>query len=288
MSRAALESIASHSGAELDAAATAGGSIWLSSRAGGQAASYRVEVPAGLHLAFGIATMRTRGRAIGGFQSRGPVLTAMLPGDEPVEFATCMGREPARTLGFHVAAPVDGDAEWLEVIARRLATQRLRAATSGAALHRCLRLLDPIDPWFQGSTRELVLQARALELVAIVERWLGDSGQQSVDPRTARRADAAREFIDSRLAEPLTLELIARQVATNVRTLSAAFRVRFGISIAGYITAQRMTRGRQYLAEGASVAEAAYATGYRPSAFSVAFRRHFGVAPSSWRQRVVR
>jgi len=288
LSSATLESIASHSGAALDAAAIPGGSVWLSSRAGGQAASYRVGVPAGLHLAFGIATMRTRSCAIGGFESQGPVLAAMLLGDEPVEFVTCMGREPARTLGFHVPAPAGGEAGWLEVIAQRLASRRLRAATSGAALQRCQRLLDPIDPGFQGTPRQLVLQARALELVAIVEHWLGDSRQPSVDPRTARRADAAREFIDSRLAEPLTLELIAGQVATNARTLSAAFRLRFGISIAGYITAQRMARGRQHLAEGASVAQAAYATGYRPSAFSVAFRRHFGVAPSSCRQRVVR
>jgi len=214
MSSATLESIASHSGAELDAAATSGGSIWLSRRAGGQTSSYRVGVPAGLHLAFGIATMRTRSRAIGGFESRGPVLAAMLLGDEPVEFATCLGRQPARTLGVHVPAPAGGEVGWLEVIAQRLASRCLRAVTSGAALHRCLRLVDPIDPWFQGSTRELVLQARALELVAIVERWLGDSGQQSVDPRTARRADAAREFIDSRLAEltPEKVKLIVEDM----------------------------------------------------------------------------
>ena len=258
------------------------GSSWLSHRDIERQSTYIAPVPQGVHIAVGLARMQTSAPDIGGFKARGPVLSVLDLGAEPAEFTTRLEAGRAWSFGVHMEPeqfnPDDGA---LPERLSRLRPAPLQTTTPRAIIGRVLNILEPIDPWFQGSARALVLQSRALELIAVAEMWLKGADDHRPASAAIVKAEAARDLIESRLADPLTLEVIARAVGVNVRTLSSAFRARYGVSVAAFITDRRMQRAMKMLMDGASVSEAAYAVGYQPNAFSTAFRRQFGVPPSA-------
>ena len=281
MSQRAIEDIAQQSGGDMFAAPFFEGSVWRSARAASTNVSYEADIPVGLHLAFGLADMRTHAKGLGGFEARGPTLTVMNLMSEPARFRTEIRASPSRAFGVHLPTPRLDD-ELLGRIRKLNGAQSFQVVQDTSAVGRAMKLLETIDPWYQGPARAMVVQARGLELLAIVERWLSGSKAHDFNTRYRRKAEEVRALIESRLAEPLTLDGIAKEVGVNVRSLSDLFREQQGISIASFLTRRRMEVGARMLAEGATVAEAAYAVGYQPNAFSTAFRRHFGYPPSAF------
>ena len=277
-----LADIASLARGELDASSTAARTAWLSQHDIERQSTYAAPVPQGVHITAGLARMQTSAPDIGGFEARGPVLSVLDFGAGPAQFKTTRDAGRAWPFGIHMEPEqFNADDGAFPDLPSRLRPAPLQTKEQRGIIGRALNILEPIDPWFQGSARGLVLQARALELIAVAETWL--KGADAHRPASAAivKAEAARDLIESRLADPLTLEVIARAVGVNVRTLSSAFRARYGVSVAAFITDRRMQRAMKMLMDGASVSEAAYAVGYQPNAFSTAFRRQFGVPPSA-------
>ncbi len=280
-----LADLASKSGGILESAQIHIGTAWLSRRDVNSASSYEASVPMGLHIGLGVARMQTRAHGVGGFAASGPVLSVLDLTAGPADFHTALEAGRSRSFGVHIEPDLLGKTT-PEAVLRLVETmngQLLKTMQNGPFIKRVLPLLEPIDPWFQGSARDLVVEARALELIAVVDMWR--SGQEIPTPyaRFTRKVDAARDYIEAHLAENITLDIIARNVGVNVRTLSSAFRERFGVSVAAFVTDRRMQVAIGMLCEGAGVAEAAYAVGYQPNAFSVAFGRWFGFPPSAVR-----
>ncbi len=269
----------------LQTAETMGGTFHHSHQIQTVPVHYNPFLPAGLHLSCGIARLSTQG-GLGGFDLAGPGLTAMLcPADAPA-FSTRMMEGEAKSCGFFL--PVDATAEIphlgdIQAILRHGAPLR---ATNRPPPHLIAQLCAPIDPWFQDGARALVAQARVLELTALVWTWLsGKDERLQPSPRLATQADTARDMLEDRLRNPPSLAELARMVGTNVRTLTDAFRLRFNMSIATYVTKRRLEVAAHLLQEGMGVAQAAYHVGYTPSHFSNAFQRQFGMRPQAARHR---
>ena len=89
----------------------------------------------------------------------------------------------------------------------------------------------------------------------------------------------------SRLAEPLTLESLAREVGYTANYLNDLVREHTGRALGGWIADMRMSRARVALEHtDLSVAEVGVSCGYDdPAYFSRAFRRAHGVPPATWR-----
>ncbi len=87
------------------------------------------------------------------------------------------------------------------------------------------------------------------------------------------------------LLELPTLTEIARQVGTNVRTLTKEFQALFGFSVIAYAREQRLQRARRLLEKSDSpIKTIAYQVGYqRDSDFVTAFKRRFGTTPKRYR-----
>lgn len=282
-SESRLRTIAAKSGGDFFTVPLATGAAWLSRSAATRQLTYEAEVPRGLHIGLGVAKMRTSAAGIGGFVASGPVFSVLQLASEPVQFQTTIDPGVSHSFGIHLDVDqMDGDVSTSVLrILDAMRTDSLRTVADGAILQRAIHVLTPIDPWFQGSARELILQARGYELLAIAEMWLHGAGRRPAAHRAFLKAEAVRDLIESQLAQTLTLDLIARSVGVNVRTLSTLFRERFGVGVAAFLTERRMQVATRMLCEGASVAEAAYAVGYQPNSFSTAFRRQFGVPPSA-------
>jgi len=97
--------------------------------------------------------------------------------------------------------------------------------------------------------------------------------------------DAAAILADE-YASDVSLDDVARRVASSRRQLQRAFAEVGGTTFRQHLTRVRMQRAAELLGSGGAltVREVAHRVGYRqPAQFAKAFRRHLGVAPSEYR-----
>jgi AraC family transcriptional regulator, regulatory protein of adaptative response / methylphosphotriester-DNA alkyltransferase methyltransferase len=108
----------------------------------------------------------------------------------------------------------------------------------------------------------------------------------TISLRTSLFEDAVA-IVENEYASDLSLDDIARRVASSRRQLQRAFAEVGRTTFREYLAKVRMTRAAEMLTAGSlPVREVAQRVGYRqPAQFAKAFRRHIGVAPSDYRAR---
>jgi AraC family transcriptional regulator, regulatory protein of adaptative response / methylphosphotriester-DNA alkyltransferase methyltransferase len=97
----------------------------------------------------------------------------------------------------------------------------------------------------------------------------------------------ASEIVGAEYGSDLSLDDIARRVASSRRQLQRAYAEIGHTTFRSHLTAVRMDAAAELLSRGPlTVREVAQRVGYRqPAQFAKAFRRHHGVSPSSYRAR---
>ena len=92
-------------------------------------------------------------------------------------------------------------------------------------------------------------------------------------------------IVEREYASELSLDDIARRVASSRRQLQRAYSEIGSTTFRDHLTEVRMERAAEMLAtRGLTVREVAHRVGYRqPAQFAKAFRRHQGLAPSDYR-----
>jgi AraC family transcriptional regulator, regulatory protein of adaptative response / methylphosphotriester-DNA alkyltransferase methyltransferase len=97
--------------------------------------------------------------------------------------------------------------------------------------------------------------------------------------------EEANAIVERDYASDLSLDDIARRVASSRRQLQRAYAEIGGTTFRDYLTHVRMERAAELLATRMfTVREVANRVGYRqPAQFAKAFRRHRGVSPSDFR-----
>ena len=95
----------------------------------------------------------------------------------------------------------------------------------------------------------------------------------------------ATDIVDSEFASELSLDDIARRVASSRRQLQRAYAEIGRTTFRDHLTRVRMQKAADMLASRSlTVREVAHRVGYRqPAQFAKAFRRQHGVAPSDFR-----
>lgn len=142
---------------------------------------------------------------------------------------------------------------------------------------------------YQGLTKQIYLESKCLELIALrleqlVEGEKEFSKSKVLQPDDIDRILHAKEILICHLDNPPSLLVLARQVGLNDYKLKLGFRQVFGTTVFGYLHAHRMEQARQLLVEKQmKVQEVAKVVGYAsPSRFTAAFKRKFGVNPSAY------
>ena len=102
--------------------------------------------------------------------------------------------------------------------------------------------------------------------------------------RTSLFEDATA-IVEAEYQHDLALDDIARRVASSRRQLQRAFAEIGNTTFREHLTAVRMDRAAEMLANGSgTVRDVAQRVGYRqPAQFAKAFRRRHGVTPSRYR-----
>src|SRR3954470_8337801 len=96
----------------------------------------------------------------------------------------------------------------------------------------------------------------------------------------------ARDFVDSRYAEPLDLRSLAHQAHVSPRHFSRSFRRFFGETPYQYLLTRRLERARHLLrTTEMTVADICLEVGFTSvGSFTTTFRRHVGVSPTTLRR----
>ena len=99
--------------------------------------------------------------------------------------------------------------------------------------------------------------------------------------------EEATSIVEIEFASDLSLDDIARRVASSRRQLQRAYAEIGNTTFREHLTAIRMDRAAEMLGmRGLTVREVAHRVGYRqPAQFAKAFRRHHGTSPSAYRSR---
>ena len=109
--------------------------------------------------------------------------------------------------------------------------------------------------------------------------------QTSAEPPAVSKA---RAFIAENLAEPLSLEQVARAANMSEFYFCKVFKSATGLTFTDYVARARVEQTKQLLMNpNIRVSEAAYAAGFQSlSQFNRVFRRIVGEAPSAYRDQL--
>jgi AraC-like DNA-binding protein len=142
-----------------------------------------------------------------------------------------------------------------------------------------------------GSLRRMYIEAKLVELFCLILDRLraespGPDQKTRVTERDRRQLARLRDFLSCSFTNPPTIHQLARQFGLNRNKLCSGFFVLYGASIYDFCDSLRMEKARRMLLESRlMISEIALSTGYgSTSAFSAAFHRRFGHAPSQGRR----
>lgn len=138
---------------------------------------------------------------------------------------------------------------------------------------------------YQGVTKRLYLESRALELIAYkLEQMTARMGtfKKAIKPDDLDRVCHAKEILTRDLEFPPTLFELAGSVGLSHAKLNRCFREVYGTTVFGFLRQARLEQARFLLEEKQiNVTEAALSVGYSSlSSFIHAFSNHFGIKPS--------
>ncbi|WP_414752923.1 helix-turn-helix transcriptional regulator [Anabaena sp. CCY 9910] len=139
---------------------------------------------------------------------------------------------------------------------------------------------------FQGMVKQVYLQAKVLELMAL--RLQQDMSGEIIQchnyqpkRKIIEQMYQAKEILESRVENPPSLIELAENVGLSLYQLKQGFQKVFGQSAFQYLHQYRMEQARLLLYEGnMRVADVANTVGYSHlGQFSAAFKRKFGISP---------
>lgn len=257
------------------------GDVWASQHDLVSDTSYRTSMPAGLHLGGGYAPLSTQSPTLGCTELSGASFNVLFtPNGFEEKFTTKIGKG----RGFSGGAYFDlkSSQRILEELLDILPERQPFMASHKIPYRIVQRLCAPIDPWFQGESRRLAEEARAYEFIAVATAFLKQNSDSPAPRVVAKRyAQQARDIIDADIMSSPSLTELAKMAATNVRSLTQAFKDAYGCTVQSYISERRMQRSLELLEQGMSVTEVAYQVGYSLGHFSDKFRRHFNFTAQS-------
>lgn len=133
------------------------------------------------------------------------------------------------------------------------------------------------------SASRLMLEGLSLQLLATAfEQDTDFPPVTRIAPQDRARLEQVREMLAANPEQHHSLTELARMAAMSPTSLRNKFKHLYGQTLFSFLKAQRLERAKLYLSRGFSVQQAAHFSGYSHATnFTTAFRRHFGISPSS-------
>lgn len=153
---------------------------------------------------------------------------------------------------------------------------------------------ENLNQLFERGCKEAARRAKGWEahvcgntLQLLVELMRASNAEQMPPPVTEKREllDEIMGYIESHLAEKITLETTARQFLVSQSTISQTFRQKLGISFYHFVTQRRLIAAKSAILEGQPMELLCEDIGFSDySTFYRAFKREYGISPSQYRK----
>ena len=155
------------------------------------------------------------------------------------------------------------------------------------AIHRVLT--DIANSPLTGALRNILLESKVLELIAYQLHHLQQNNKVSVPAIAKSEKDAfyaLRDYINLSFDQEHSLRSLSKQFGLNEFKLKKGFKDLFGYTVFGYIQLLKMRHAKSLIEDkGLNISQVASRVGYKnPNHFSVAFKKQFGLNPSSVRR----
>ncbi len=140
----------------------------------------------------------------------------------------------------------------------------------------------------EAERQELGWQAACCALTAQLLVQLLRAMRDITPPPTERREllDEIMLYIETHMAEKLSLEGTARQFLVSESTISQLFRSRLNVSFYRFVTQRRLIAAKTRIQAGEPMEQIAQAIGFGDySNFYRAFKQEYGITPTQFRQR---
>lgn len=142
---------------------------------------------------------------------------------------------------------------------------------------------------FKGSARQLYLEAKALELLALqIDHMTRESSSQKSLPNNDwERIRTAGELLIQNMQAPPTIAALARMVGINEFKLKRDFKQVFGTTIFQFLQLHRMAHAKDMIVnKGTTVSQAADFVGYvNIGHFIACYKKVFGTTPGKHKRR---
>jgi AraC-like DNA-binding protein len=160
-----------------------------------------------------------------------------------------------------------------------------RSARLEGAMMSLRRAKPEAQPGIALDEAYLSLATQLLLLYAETRQQMGRISATRAGTREElfRRVARGREFLHARAEEGVTLAEVARAACLSPFHFQRTFTQAFGVSPSRYVAGLRMEWAKRLMMSGVAVTEACHAVGFESlGSFSTAFRRRFGVPPSTY------
>lgn len=144
-----------------------------------------------------------------------------------------------------------------------------------------------IDCKWKGHFRKIYLHSKVMELLLLQLNIVGMDLKptEPVTPCNMVKMEIALNYLSKNYKSPGTLKELSKKIGTNEFLLKRDFKTLFGTTVFGYVADVRMKKAKELLLKSKySISQISDEVGYKnPQHFSTAFKRKFGVCPSSIR-----
>ncbi|MBF2002171.1 MAG: helix-turn-helix transcriptional regulator [Synechococcales cyanobacterium M58_A2018_015] len=179
---------------------------------------------------------------------------------------------------------------WQHTLNQDLTDPYLHLSQTTPEIAQILRLI--VQCPYQGLIRQLYLEGKALELIALYFAQFAHSPANSPSV-TVRRQDfdalyQAQQILQKNMHDPPALAELAQQVGLNERKLQQGFQQLFGTTVFGLLHDYRMEQARQLIESNQmTIGAIAHAVGIAHRGyFATAFKRKFGSTPKEYLKRL--
>lgn len=256
------------------------GDFWCSGRTFAKEVSYKAQLPSGIHIGAGIAALTTQSKSAGSHSFNGAIASYFIqPEGFQEQVTTTVKKGRALSCGLFLPWKICKNLpDEVSLLTEKFDNTGGFRGSANVSTSVVERLCTPIESCYQGNALTLIGEARVFELLATV--MTAFTTTKNMATAKVKHVLLARDFIESNLMDSLTLQTIAKEAGSNVRSLTQAFRQHFGLSINQYMTERRMEKAFSFLEQGLSVSQTAYLVGYSLPYFSEKFQQRFGISAS--------